>query len=382
MSKLSFIDVAKPIVKQATVPFSEGFPISSIYEFLRNHPNLKHTKDIYGNIYIKYDGTKSSRFPRTVLTAHLDHPGFRWIADLNSMTSLFGIYGGINKSLLINQPVRVYNPINKNSNRSIRGLITKVNDSNKHRPNIEVTFISKQNLKKLNGSFCCLDITPWRLSGNRLHARVCDDLVGVGAALTTIANLSLSKTPTKVGVLLTRAEEVGFAGILGALNENYLSKTDVYVNIECSSIRAGAILGGGPIVRVGDRITVFDSDLSSILTNCADDLQKNNRNFSFQRKLMDGGACEATPLIRAGLQTGAVAIPLDNYHNDGGTSLKAEIVDLRDVTNLIRLLTEFCLSQVRIGLSADVVNRSIDIKMKDTFNRYIQDLRTQPILPK
>ncbi|MEE3234523.1 MAG: hypothetical protein VX294_10180 [Candidatus Latescibacterota bacterium] len=382
MSKMSFEDVAKPIVKQPTVPFSEGFPISSIYRFLKDHPKLKHTKDVYGNIFVKYDGTTSSKFPRTILTAHLDHPGFRWIEDIDSKTSLFGIYGGINKNLLINQPVRVYNPLSENSRRSIRGTINKVHNFNNSRSNVEVSFPLKTNKKHLKNSFCCLDITPWRLYGDRLHARACDDLVGVGVALTTIAKLALSNEPIKAGILLTRAEEVGFAGILGTLNENYLSKKDIYVNIECSSIRAGAILGEGPIIRVGDRITVFDPDVSSALTYCADNIQQKNRTFSFQRKLMDGGACEATPLVRAGFQTGAVAIPLDNYHNDGGTKLKAEIVDLRDVNNLIVLLTTFCLSQSNKESFTSVANQSIDRKMEDTFTRYRQDLKKLPISPK
>ena len=168
---------------------------------------------------------------------------------------------------------------------------------------------------------------------------------GVGVALSTIAGLSISKAQIKAGVLLTRAEEVGFAGMLGALKDNYLSKKDLYVNIECSSIRAGATLGAGPIVRVGDRIKIFNPNLTSALTNCAKYLQNMHSDFCFQRKLMDGGACEATPLVDFGYKTGAVAIPLDNYHNDGVNKLKAEIVDLRDVQNLITLLTTFCLSQ-------------------------------------
>ena len=126
-----------------------------------------------------------------------------------------------------------------------------------------------------------MDVTPWRVYGHRLHARSCDDLVGVGVALSTIAGLSITKAQVKAGVLLTRAEEVGFAGMLGALKDNYLSKNDLYLNIECSSIRAGATLGAGPIVRVGDRIKIFNPNLTSALTNCASYLQNMNSDFVF-----------------------------------------------------------------------------------------------------
>ena len=50
----------------------------------------------------------------------------------------------------------------------------------------------------------------------------------------------------------------------------------------------------GPIVRVGDRMTVFSPDLtndiSTLMTTHAAEMPK----FKWQRKLMAGGACEAT----------------------------------------------------------------------------------------
>ena len=107
-----------------------------------------------------------------------------------------------------------------------------------------------------------------------------------------------------------------------------------------------------------------------------------NSDFFFQRKLMDGGACEATPLVDFGYTTGAVAIPLDNYHNDGVNKLKAEIVDLRDVQNLITLLTTFCLSQADTEQPSKFTDIHITEKMEETFSRYYQDLLTLPELPK
>ena len=379
MSNLPFLDLAKDIVTQPTVPFNESFPISSLNRFLEAHPKLTRTTDAYGNIFIKFDGSKSSDSPRSILTAHLDHPGFNWIKNIDSKTSLFGIYGGINKNLLMNQAVRIYNPSIRNNSRSIRGKIINLHDSQTSRATVKVAYSSNVKIAVSKHSFCCLDVTPWRIFGNKLHARVCDDLVGVAAGLKTLADLSLSNQTLNAGILLTRAEEVGFAGMLGALNENYLSKKDVYVNIECSSIRAGAILGGGPIVRVGDRITVFDPNMSLALTNCATILKNTDSNFKFQRKLMDGGACEATPLARAGYKTGAVAIPLDNYHNDGITKLKAEIVDVRDVNNLIKLLTAFCKSQAAKESSIILANKSIDKKLTETFSKYKNNLETSRI---
>jgi endoglucanase len=37
--------------------------------------------------------------------------------------------------------------------------------------------------------------------------------------------------------------------------------------------------------------------------------------FHYQRKLMAGGTCEATPFVWKGLASGALCLPLENYHN-------------------------------------------------------------------
>ena len=63
-----------------------------------------------------------------------------------------------------------------------------------------------------------------------------------------------------------------------------------------------------------------------------------DRPFRYQRKLMDGGTCEATVLTRVGYGVGAVALPLKNYHNAGRNGLRPEIIDLDDAVWLVELL--------------------------------------------
>ena len=48
------------------------------------------------------------------------------------------------------------------------------------------------------------------------------------------------------------------------------------------------------IVRVGDRISVFDSDFTYWMTQQAEQLAKRDKAFKHQRAFMPGGACEAT----------------------------------------------------------------------------------------
>jgi endoglucanase len=200
--------------------------------------------------------------------------------------------------------------------------------------------------------FAIWDLTPCALEGERIVGTACDDLAGVCVALATMD--CCLEEGVAISVLLTRAEETGFGGMLAALEADRLDREAIYINIECSSCKAGAPLGAGPVIRVGDRRWIFDAGVTGALSRCADDLAQRVDGFSVQRRLMDGGVCEATPLSRSGRATGAVALPLDNYHNDGGKRLRPEAVHLGDAENLVLLLTN--LASQRCGAHAVVVD--------------------------
>ena len=95
-----------------------------------------------------------------------------------------------------------------------------------------------------------------------MSGRAIDDLAGAAVALCVLDSLVHQRASVRLGVLLTRAEEVGFVGMLAALDAGFLPRRALYINIECSSVAAGAVLGAGPILRVGDRLWVFDPDIS------------------------------------------------------------------------------------------------------------------------
>ena len=57
---------------------------------------------------------------------------------------------------------------------------------------------------------------------------------------------------------------------------------------------------------------------------------------------MDGGACEATVYAQAGFRTGALCLPLGNYHNHArGGGVGPEYVAFDDAANLVRWMTEY-----------------------------------------
>jgi endoglucanase len=77
-----------------------------------------------------------------------------------------------------------------------------------------------------------------------------------------------------------------------------------------------ARIGDGPIIRIGDRATVFDRDLSNRVCIAAEDGE-----IRHQRKLMDGGGCEATAFGTYGYRATGLCLALGNWHNRGNLDL-------------------------------------------------------------
>jgi endoglucanase len=115
------------------------------------------------------------------------------------------------------------------------------------------------------------------------------------------------------------------------------------ISVETSKALPGVVLGGGPVIRLGDRASMFDHRMVFFMERVARELKKKDRRFRCQRRVMDGGTCEATPYRLNGYVAGGIAIPLHNYHNQGKTKIGAEAVHLRDVEGAVRFLVELAL---------------------------------------
>ena len=95
-------------------------------------------------------------------------------------------------------------------------------------------------------------------------------------------------------------------------------------------------------MRLGDRRTVFDPSMLEVLTQAA----RRSLPGRHQRRVMDGGSCEATAMTAWGVPAAGISVPLGNYHNqglEGGDDCKApggpapEFVSRTDVEALLRL---------------------------------------------
>jgi endoglucanase len=184
--------------------------------------------------------------------------------------------------------------------------------------------------------------------------------------LALLRRLALSKARAGVHALFTRAEEIGFAGALAALKSKTPLAPMPTLSLEASKARGFARVDGGPVVRVGDRLSIFDSRITHWLETAFRDLQAVRPETNSQRLLMGGGTCEASVFQRAGVPTGALCVALNNYHNMGpGAALRAESISLRDCRGLYDFLFFLATEAKSVGAAdAAVTERFAHLETK------------------
>jgi endoglucanase len=105
---------------------------------------------------------------------------------------------------------------------------------------------------------------------------------------------------------------------------------------------------------------MFDHRMVLFMDGVARELQRKDRRFRFQRRVMDGGTCEATPYQINGYIAGGIAIPLHNYHNQGRTSIGAEAVHLQDFEGAVRFLSEMAGRMDEFGAATEAARARIE----------------------
>ena len=181
------------------------------------------------------------------------------------------------------------------------------------------------------------DLPAFALEGDRIHARVCDDLIGCAAIVAVFRELAAVGSDIPMQALFTRGEECGFIGAIHLARSGRVPEETIVISLECSSERSPGAgqMGEGVIIRVGDRTSIFDDRATAELVQAGEE-----EKIGYQRCLMSGGTCEATAWQAYGYRTAAVCVALGNYHNCGPDHVIApEFVALSDVASMVRLLT-------------------------------------------
>ena len=284
MRRRELLRVVRQLVEQPTAPFHEDAVRDAIVAELENCPQVTMKHDAFGNIIARYQRGPRRR-PEWTFAAHMDHPG--WVRRKEEWRFL----GSVAEQYLINPRRREF------------------------------------------GDFAMWDLPAFEVRGEEIHSRACDDLLGCAEIICLFHELEARKAPAHCLGIFTRAEEVGFWGAIQLARSGVLPKGITIFSLETSVPRGGAKMGAGPIVRVGDRLSIFDS------AGTADVISVANKNkVPVQRCLLDGGACEATAYQLYGYRSVAASIGLGNYHNcapDG--SVQCEYVAVSDYENMVRL---------------------------------------------
>jgi putative aminopeptidase FrvX len=316
--------IAARLLRCPAAPYNEAVVRAEVEAICREH-KLQFTRDEFGNILVRLRTAPRKR--PFVLAAHLDHPGFEITNLLSGNRWLARFLGGV--------PDEYFRP-----GVPIRLMPGAIPAKLGKRVGKEKQFeIAPLKAIKVPPQFAVWELEDFALRHGHIHARACDDLIGVASILATMIALRQSRARVNVIGVISRAEEVGFHGALTVAKSRQLPANSLIISLETSRELPPAKMGQGVIIRVGDRTSIFDSAATRYLGEVAAGVAKRDKKFRFQRALMYGGTCEATAYQEFGYQTAAVCVALGNYHNCGPKNkIAAEYVNLADACGMVDLL--------------------------------------------
>ena len=285
MQRRELLRVVRSLVEQPTAPFHEDAVRDAIVAQLKQCAHVRIEHDPYGNMIARYRRGTRAR-PRWAFAAHMDHPG--WVRNEKGE---WRFLGSVAERFLVNPRRREF------------------------------------------GDFAMWDLPAFEVKEDQIHSRACDDLLGCAEIICLFQELEAARANVHCLGIFTRAEEVGFWGAIQLARSGLLPKDITVFSVETSTPRGGAEIGRGPIVRVGDRLSIFDSgETARVMSVAAANA------IPVQRFLLDGGACEASAYQLYGYRSVAASIGLGNYHNcapDG--TIRCEYVSVDDYANMVRL---------------------------------------------
>ncbi|MEO1129907.1 MAG: hypothetical protein AAFX05_09420 [Planctomycetota bacterium] len=285
--------------------------IAWIEAWLSERTDLALTRDDVGNMLIRHRDADPSR-PALLITAHLDHPAFVVESIVGPQTLRLSFRGGVMDPYFEDAPIEIVTA----SGDVVSATLLETGKADPFR----------DCLAELGGEadgIAVGDIARWSMPQPEeidgvWHTHACDDLAAVAAACAAMDELHGREEARHVGLLFTLAEEVGFVGAVAACRSGFIPADARCVLLENSRAFEESPLGGGPIVRVGDRISTFSPALTSAYAKLAEQIvasRSDDAPFAWQRKLMPGGACEATVYQAFGWESTCLCLPLGNYHN-------------------------------------------------------------------
>lgn len=354
------------LLELTTIPTAAGCEarvIAFIERWVGERDDTTLSRDPAGNLIVARADAPAT--PSTYFTAHLDHPAFVLESRETDGTWTASFRGGVRDPYFVDAPVRFIGESGEWYTAQVRATATA-------KPFRTCTVAFDQPAPGVLPG----DIGQWALpeaheTDGLVHTDACDDLAAAAAALEAFDQLRSVPEAAHVRLLFTLAEEVGFIGATAACRLGTIEAGARIIALENSRSFPESPLGGGPIVRVGDRSSTFDPGLTAAVSACAAAIAKEDESYNWQRKLMPGGTCEATVFCAYGHVATCVCLPLGNYHNMGEldrverekpdrAAVALETIARSDYEGLIRLLVA-CGTQLDAGESPrGMVDRRFD----------------------
>lgn len=304
----------RELLSAPTASFCEDAVLEIIHARCEKLKNLKLYSDQYKNLVAHYRYRPAKKRTPLAFAAHTDHPAFVANKMIDPKHVQAEFRGGVNDRFFVGSKVRFYA-----EGGIIRGKISSLHMT---KPSKRRPIISEPKLADIKvpqeiapGTIGMWDLPDPELKADLVHARGCDDITAVAAIIALLERLAKKQAHAEVYALFTRAEEVGFIGAIGAAKIGTIPTQLPIIAIENSSAMAGAEIGGGPVLRVGDKASIFTPELTQFCGRVATDLASRRKSFAFQRKLMDGGTCESTAYMAYGYAATGICLALGNYHN-------------------------------------------------------------------
>lgn len=321
-------------------------------------------RDPAGNLVIESAAGAPAGGAPVLITAHLDHPAFVVEGIVGEPEATLGgealvslsFRGGVMDPYFENARIVVHAA----DGRRLPGTVVESENGRPFRTALAEMDGHVDLASVRIGDIATWDLPEARLDDGLVHAPACDDLAGVAAALSAFdvatreAVSEGAPLPRPLWLLLTLAEEVGFVGAIAACKHGTIPAGAKVLALETSRSFADSPIGGGPIVRVGDRAWTFSPTLTGAVAKACERIAAERKaagapEFRWQRKLMAGGTCEATCYGAYGHDATCLCLALGNYHNMGGldavqagdaksATIAPEIISLADFEGLVDVL--------------------------------------------
>ncbi|MEC9321616.1 MAG: hypothetical protein VX869_05505 [Chloroflexota bacterium] len=289
--------------------------------------------DDYGNVVAKVAGTNSLE-PPIAFVAHMDHPGFEVVEDLNGVVVASAL-GGVPVAAL-RKNVNAFSF--DSSGARVLCRLEPLPD-----PGERSVYVRSEASLGI-GTPVVFDLPDMIVENGTIKMRALDDLGGCAAILASLEAVSSSPPESDVYGVFTRAEEVGLIGARLLSRERTLPENTFIVSVETSSLIPGVKQGGGPIIRTGDASYTFNAEAEQILIMGRENILKEDSQFRCQRQLMSAGSCEASAFAVNGYRTTGIAFALGNWHNattsimDEKGDIGEEYISVSDFEGGVRLI--------------------------------------------